>query len=397
MLLRRVLCTTVVLVSLTLLHWPQFAHGVLIVEVDSLGIDGSVATYKNNRKRELTIDKNDAFNLTLATSDQVLSLDMNFGNNVDSKIEIVSAESLHAFEEARCKWSMTTKKTSKWCTMTFTVTRGGAASNGNFQSTNCKESDVYAVVDVTPGNIKAGNLQLVPGTTNDVPKGLKKCTEIQQTRYNQSIYNSTRPNPSNVTYVWKIALKKTTLEQVVLRLRDMTPVQFVPDPTTTAGPNTTTAPTTNPANAAASSNSPTTDTTGGISAGAVGGIAGGVAVLLLVTIVVVVVIVYICRRRGRQSKTIPVEDQPPPEAQAVAENAPNDAKSEDDIECSKRTLKKHKKEPIVHRAPRNQSQRISIHGPSIDSTTQDAAANPTDLKNIEKAAKAEPSAMNDKA
>lgn len=48
--------------------------------------------------------------------------------------------------------------------------------------------------------------------------------------------------------------------------------------------------------------------------------------VLVVTIVVVVVIVCICRRRGRQSKTIPVEDQPPPEVQAAAENAPNDAK-----------------------------------------------------------------------
>lgn len=77
MLLRRVLCTTIVLFSLALLDWPQFAHTGVIVKDDSnlTAIDHSIAIY-NVSSRELRITGGSPFKVTLAASDPTLSIDV---------------------------------------------------------------------------------------------------------------------------------------------------------------------------------------------------------------------------------------------------------------------------------------------------------------------------------
>lgn len=77
MLFHRLLCTTVVLVALALVHWPQFVRTVVIVEDDSYltALDDSTAKY-NAPTRVLHITGDSLFNVTLAASDPVLSIDV---------------------------------------------------------------------------------------------------------------------------------------------------------------------------------------------------------------------------------------------------------------------------------------------------------------------------------
>lgn len=115
--------------------------------------------------------------------------------------------------------------------MEFTVNRNKKAGPLRYESVSCNEFvevrvDVTGKMDITAGTMKLTNLN-PDNVKADVLKGLKQCKEIRPTPYNQSIYNSKRPNPSNVTYVWEIALQKTTPEQVVLRLVSMSPIQAV--------------------------------------------------------------------------------------------------------------------------------------------------------------------------
>lgn len=79
MLFHRLICTTVVLVSLALLHWTQFVRTVIIVEDDSnlTALDVNVAKYDASN-RELHITGDSPFTVTLAASDPVLSIDVKF-------------------------------------------------------------------------------------------------------------------------------------------------------------------------------------------------------------------------------------------------------------------------------------------------------------------------------
>ena len=78
MLLRRVLCTTVVLFLLALLHGPQPAHSVVIDVDNTLGLTGESPASYNNQTSVLTITGNNPFNLTLAASKPVLSLKLTY-------------------------------------------------------------------------------------------------------------------------------------------------------------------------------------------------------------------------------------------------------------------------------------------------------------------------------
>ena len=117
--------------------------------------------------------------------------------------------------KADCKWEIRADKWSRseeQCYMTFTL--DFADLEGEWK--NCSDTDFNRL----QVNMSTEQATIHIGDREDDEKllgRLRNCTEMRPTNYTQSIQNSNRTS-SDITYVWEIAVQKTSKDAFLIRL-----------------------------------------------------------------------------------------------------------------------------------------------------------------------------------